>query len=60
MNASRMKNSRFPRRIEPLRTAALFGLMGCAVAWGLVELFALQRSRYHAWRGRHHHPALPR
>ncbi len=56
-----MKNrSRFPRRIEPLRTATLFGLMGCAVAWGLVELFALQRSRYHAWRERHHHPALPR
>lgn len=57
-----MKNcSRSRRRIEPLRTVALFGLMGCAVAFGLVELFALQRSRYQAWRGRHNHPtALPR
>lgn len=50
-----MKNrSRSPRRIEPLRTVALFGIMGCAVVWGLVELFALQRSRYHAWRERQH------
>ncbi|MBB6561582.1 hypothetical protein HNP48_004276 [Acidovorax soli] len=57
-----MKNCfRSRRRIEPLRTVALFGLMGCAVAFGLVELFALQRSRYQAWRGRHsHHSALPR
>lgn len=55
-----MKNSsRSSRRIEPLRTVTLFGLMGCAMAWGLVELFALQRSRYHAWRERHH-TALPR
>ncbi|CAN7329125.1 hypothetical protein LJR118_001834 [Acidovorax sp. LjRoot118] len=46
--------SRSPRRIEPLRTVALFGIMGCAMAWGLVELFALQRSRYHAWRERQH------
>lgn len=23
-----------------------------SVAWGLIELFALQRSRYHAWRMR--------
>lgn len=57
-----MKNCfRSRRRIEPLRTVALFGLVGCAMAFGLVELFALQRSRYQAWRGRHnHHPALPR
>lgn len=49
------------RRTSPLRAATLFGLMGCAMAFGLVELFALQRSRYHAWRDRHNHPtALPR
>jgi hypothetical protein len=29
-----------------MRQLALFG----SVAWGVVELFALQRSRYQAWR----------
>ncbi|MCB4364867.1 hypothetical protein KIH07_14060 [Hydrogenophaga taeniospiralis] len=27
-----------------------FCMIACGVAWGLVELFALHRSRYRAWR----------
>ena len=45
------------RRTEAWRLAALCGTLGCALAWGLVELLALQRSRYHLWRGRHQHHA---
>ncbi len=30
------------------------GMVGGSLAWGMVELFALQRSRYQAWRGRGH------
>ena len=33
------------------------GALACAAAWGLVELVALQRSRYHLWRERHQVPA---
>lgn len=45
------------RKTEAYRLAVLCGTLGCAFAWGLVELLALQRSRYHLWRGRHHAPA---
>ncbi len=48
------------RRTEAWRLAALCGTLGCALAWGLVELLALQRSRFQQWRQRqqaaiHHH-----
>lgn len=48
------------RRTEAWRLAALCGTLGCALAWGLVELLALQRSRYHLWRGRHRHAPTAR
>lgn len=35
------------------RFLAWCGVIGCGLVWGLVELFALQRSRYQARRGRH-------
>ncbi|MBP3979575.1 MAG: hypothetical protein KKG12_14920 [Gammaproteobacteria bacterium] len=49
-----MKNSQpqRPRRIDLLRRLMLCGLVGCGMAWGMVEFFALQRARYHAWRDR--------
>ena len=46
------------RRIDAMRWLMLCGLVGCGMAWGLVELFALQRARYHAWRDRQQ-TALP-
>jgi hypothetical protein len=57
---SLMKNSRplRRRRIEAARWLMLCGLVGCALAWGAVEFFALQRARYHAWRDRQQ-TALP-
>lgn len=48
-----MTTRRSLRRTEAYRLAVLCGTLGCAVAWGLVELLALQRSRYHLWRERH-------
>ena len=55
-----MKNSPplRPRRIEPLRWLMLCGLVGCGMAWGVAEFFALQRARYHARRNRQQ-TALP-
>lgn len=55
-----MKNSRphRQRRIDAMRWLMLCGLVGCGMAWGLVEFFALQRARYHAWRDRQQ-TALP-
>ena len=33
---------------------ALWGLIACALLWGLLEFLALQRSRWVARLGRHH------
>ena len=44
-------------RTEPYRWAVVFGALGCAAAWGLVEFVALQRLRYHLWRERRQTPA---
>lgn len=49
-----MMTRRSLRKTEAYRLAVLCGTLGCAVAWGLVELLALQRSRYQLWRDRHH------
>lgn len=38
------------------RAALLCGALVAALASGLVELLALQRQRYHAWRLRQHAP----
>ncbi|MDH4418294.1 MULTISPECIES: hypothetical protein [unclassified Acidovorax] len=48
------------RRTEAYRWAVGRGMLVCALAWGLVELLALQRSRFQQWRQRqqaaiHHH-----
>ncbi|WP_198509133.1 hypothetical protein [Acidovorax sp. 69] len=45
------------RKTEPYRWAALCGTLACALAWGLVEFLALQRSRYHLRRERQQTPA---
>ena len=55
-----MKTQQLQRRTEVHRIALLCGTLGCALAWGLVELLALQRSRFQQWRQRqqaaiHHH-----
>lgn len=50
-----------PRRTELHRTALVLGTLACALAWGLLELLALQRHRLqgvHRWRLRH--PPPPR
>ncbi|MBV7428228.1 hypothetical protein KW843_15850 [Acidovorax sp. sif1233] len=52
-----MKTQQPRRRTEVRRLAVLCGTLGCALAWGLVELLALQRQRYHQWRQRHQTPA---
>ena len=52
-----MKTPQLQRRTEVHRIALLCGTLGCALAWGLVELLALQRQRYHQWRQRHETPA---
>lgn len=49
-----MTTRRSLRKTEAYRLAVLCGTLGCAFAWGLVELLALQRSRYQLWRDRHH------
>ncbi|MFN4117548.1 hypothetical protein [Acidovorax sp.] len=49
--------SRPLRRTEAYRWAVGLGLLACAATWGLVELVALQRSRYQLWRARQ--PAAP-
>jgi hypothetical protein len=36
------------------RTLTLCATVSASIAWGFVELFALQRARYQAWRGRGH------
>ncbi|WP_421561127.1 hypothetical protein [Paracidovorax sp. MALMAid1276] len=40
------------RRTESYRRAVTLGLLAAAATWGLVELVALQRSRYQLWRAR--------
>lgn len=45
------------RRTEAYRKALWLGTLACAAACGLVELVALQRSRYQLWRERHQTPA---
>ncbi len=45
------------RRTEAYRRAMWLGTLACAAAWGVVELVALQRSRYQLWRERNQHPA---
>ncbi|EER59847.1 hypothetical protein AcdelDRAFT_2573 [Acidovorax delafieldii 2AN] len=37
-----------------MRWLMLCSMVACGIAWGVAELFALQRARYHAWRERHH------
>lgn len=56
-----MKNSptHRPRRTEAVRQLMLWGLVGSAVVWGVLEFFALQRARYHGWRNRQQ-ATLPR
>lgn len=49
-----MTTRRSLRKTEAYRLAVLCGTLGCAVAWGLVELLALQRSRFQLWRERQH------
>jgi hypothetical protein len=46
-----------PRRIELVRRLIALGTLACAAAAGLVELVALQRSRYQLRRGRQQHTA---
>lgn len=55
-----MKNSppQRPRKIDAVRWLMLCGLVGCGMAWGAVEFFALQRARYQARRDRQQ-AALP-
>ena len=48
-----MTTQRLLRKTEAWRRAAQYATLGCALAWGLVELLALQRSRWHMWRERH-------
>lgn len=57
MDGPTMKTQQLQRRTEVHRIALLCGTLGCALAWGLVELLALQRQRYHQWRQRHETPA---
>ena len=52
-----MKTRRSRRKTEPWRRAVLWCTLGGALVWGLVELLALQRQRYHQWRQRHETPA---
>ena len=53
-----MKTRRSRRKTETWRRAVLWCTLGGALVWGLVELLALQRSRYQqVWRDRHHAPA---
>ena len=52
-----MTKQRSHRKTEARRRATLCALLGCTLAWGLVELLALQRARWQLWRERH---ALPR
>lgn len=47
---------RLQRKNEAYRMALWLGTLACAAAWGLVELVALQRSRYQLWRERLHTP----
>jgi hypothetical protein len=42
------------RKTEAYRKALGLGTLACAAAWGLVELVALQRSRWHLWREQRH------
>ena len=45
------------RKTELYRWALWLGTLACAAAGGMVELIALQRSRYQLWRERHQTPA---
>lgn len=45
------------RKTEVYRRAMGLRMLVCAATWGLVELVALQRSRYQLWRERHQTPA---
>lgn len=51
--------NRSPRRKSELDRAARWaGTLVISLVWGLVELVALQRLRYHAWRDRVHSDTL--
>lgn len=45
------------RKTDAWRSALWLGALACATLSGLVELIALQRSRYHMWRERNQTPA---
>lgn len=47
-----MKNASERQKTDPLRTVRRIGWIGCSVVCGILELFALQRSRIHARRER--------
>ena len=52
--APAVKNTRPQHGIDMSRALTHLGMISATLAWGFVELFALQRSRYQAWRGRAH------
>lgn len=45
------------RKTEAYRWAMSWATLACALAWGVVELLALQRARWQLWRERLHTPA---
>jgi len=47
-----MKHTWERRKIDPLRAIKRSGLIGCSVVCGILELFALQRSRLISRRSR--------
>lgn len=49
-----MKNTSERWKTDPLQPVKRIGLIGCSVVCGILELLALQRSRYLARRARSH------
>ncbi len=49
-----MKNRQSCRKSNASRFVMLCGMLARVTAWGVVELLALQRCRFHAWRDRRH------
>lgn len=47
-----MKNTSERWKTDPLKPVKRIGLIGCSLVCGILELFALQRSRYLARRTR--------
>jgi hypothetical protein len=47
-----MKSTSGRWKTDPLQPVKRIGLIGCSVVCGILELFALQRSRYLARRAR--------